>query len=138
MKLKSIFSLVIGLASFAATAGELNLPNGEMLPQGVMVRTDANGKREVFKTNISSAVSSDEMAKVVATTEATEANKIAVSSSELADTSSRAAWWWGGYGYGGFGYGYAYPYYSFYGYNYFYRPCYNWYWGGYNYNYFWY
>ncbi|MBS1983928.1 MAG: hypothetical protein JST16_07125 [Bdellovibrionales bacterium] len=133
--MKSLLTGLVAACSLSAFAGELDLPNGEALPTGIMVRTDANGNREVFQTKMSDAVKTDAQAVAAIEGFAKDSNKldVATGSNEL-DNSSTAAWyWWPTYGYG-----YGYYGYNYYGYNYFYQPCYSYYYGGFNYAYYYY
>lgn len=143
--MKNIFAAALALAGFAAFAGELDLPNGQKLPQGIVVRVDANGNEEVFKAD-GAKVTNDASAKAVVDSFVKVENKIAISSAkgELDQGSSSPAWFWGGRGWGcgyyGYGcggyYNYGGYYYNYYGYNYNYYPCYGYNYGGYGYRYY--
>ena len=117
----------------AAQAGELDR-TGPAVPQGLIVRVDNSGNREVFKAQGTNSVTDAATAADSASTFVQAENKIAtvVPASELDQTSSDGAWYyWYNYSYSNYS-SYYYGY-NYYGYNYYYRPCYNWYNAGYNY-----
>ncbi len=126
----------------AAQATELD-PKPAQRPSALIVREDANGQRVVFKSDLSTAVNSDEAA-VQALAKLDASKQVATRSSELDDGSSTEAWYsyYGStYGYG-YNYGYNYNYY--YGYRpygyyntYYYYPTYSYYYGSYRYSYYW-
>lgn len=121
-------------AAAPATAGELDRAVSSA-PQGLIVRVDASGNREVFKAELSAPVASDAVAAKVAAQFATEANRVSslAPASELDRSSSSEAWYyWPSSSYLG---GYSYSYWS-YGYSWNYYPCYSWNWSNYSYYYY--
>jgi hypothetical protein len=128
--------LFIALALTAVTnvrADELD-PQGDAAPQGLIVRTDANGATTVFKATDVSSVQDDASAQAAVQANVNAQNQVGSVPvvSELDKVSSNEAWycWWNP-GFSNYYYGYNY-----YGYNYYYQPFYNYGWGGFNYRYY--
>ena len=125
------------MAATTAFAGELDSAVSSA-PQGLVVRVDAQGNREVFKADSAAKVTSDATAEAVAAEYAVAAHQVAkiAPASELDRTTSSEAWY---YWYAPTYYGsYYYTYWNT-GYSWNYYPCYRWYWQGYNYfYYYWY
>jgi hypothetical protein len=123
-------AFVLAVSFSAAQAGELDAIQGSA-PQGLIVRADSQGHREIFKAEVKNAVQ-DQDAAARATSEFVKAeNKIQdlKPAGELDRVTSHEAWYYW------YNTNYYYGYY-YYGYNYYYRPCYSWYYGGYNYYYY--
>ncbi len=128
---KILCSIAFALAATFSTAQatELDQVHGAA-PQGLIVRTDAQGNREVFKASaeVANQAAAEQLAPALTTTE----NKVqdVKAQSELDRESSNEAWF---YYWNNWNWCYGYNYF---GYTYYYRPVYNWYWGGYNYYYY--
>jgi hypothetical protein len=122
---------MVFMGATAASAGELD-SSAPVAPQGVIVRVDASGTREVFKANVTTQVSSDQAAAAAVSQFVSTENAVAKVSpaSELDRTSSNEAWyyWYNPSYYSSYYYSYSYSNYS---YNYY--PCYNWSYGSYSY-----
>jgi len=107
------------------------------IPEGVLVRVDAKGNREVFREDLGqkelSKTEIQALAEKIATPENALTVKEVAGEAELDQTTSSEAWYW--YSYYNVGY---YPYYNnYYGYyynNYYYNYYPSYYWTGY-YNY---
>ena len=137
MKFGKLVLSFVSLMMLAAPAfaGELDRATAGA-PQGVIVRVDASGNREVFKADLSAKVASDKTAQDAVTKFINADNRIAkVSpSTELDRTSSNEAWYyWNNPNYYS-----SYYSYSYYNYSYNYYPCYNWNYSNYSYYYYWY
>jgi hypothetical protein len=128
--------LFLSLSLAAVTyghAGELD-PQPSSAPQGLIVRVNEHGLRQVFKAgdvrsvNDAQSAEASVKANVVAQNLLTDVQQV----SELDRVTSNQAWyyWWNPY-YSNYFYGYNYL-----GYNYFYRPWYTWAFNGYNYYYY--
>lgn len=134
---KSAIAILGLFVAAGAMASELDAPAPADVPNALVVRVDASGKREVFKANLKAAVKSDEAAQEALAAVA-DANRITPKAgSELDKTSSQEAWcyYYNPYYYGSYSYGYSYAYY---GYSYWYRPTYSYCGGAYSYYYYWY
>lgn len=136
MSIKSLLAIAATgvLMVSTATAGELD--RVQSAPQGLIIREDAQGNKEVFRDNGAKVTDAAALEKAVSNS-VVEGNKIAkvVKESELDRTTSSEAWFWGwGWGYG-YGWGNYYGYY-YGGYANYYYPAYwgGWY-GGYRYSY---
>jgi hypothetical protein len=128
----SVLAALIAFGTFTspAVAGELDGVTQGSAPQGLIVRVDASGNREVFKAG--GAVANDADAAQAVATFVKNENLIAhvASASELDRSSSSEAWFfWPGSSYYGYSYWYA-------NYSYNYWPCYRWNYGYYNYSYY--
>ncbi len=135
--MKLFLTLMIGLTSLTAFASDELDAIGA--PHGLIVREDAKGNRVVFKANVEKAVKSDASAEAALATFVTPENKLAKvdATSELDQTSSNGAWYYGYYYYPTYFSPYYYSYYYSYSY-YNYYPSYAYYYGGYNYSYYYY
>jgi hypothetical protein len=138
--MKSVI-LFLALASASAFAGELDRNPSASVPRGVIVREDAAGNREVYRSDLEAAPTTDAAAAEAVAIAVNPENRIAnvIAGTELDRTSSTEAWycWNTPYYYGGYNYAYTYSYYyanTFYNY----QPFYNWYGYGYRYYYYWY
>jgi len=128
-------ALLLSAFSMASYASELDPTPAR--PNSVVVREDAQGNREVFKADLTDAVTTDAQA-AAALQVLTDANKVTVlPGSELDQGSSQEAWYYWNYGYG-YGYnGYSSYYgYSYRGYSYYYYPTYSYCYGSYRYWYY--
>jgi hypothetical protein len=129
------WSLISMIAAPAAFAGELDVTPSA--PQGIIVRVDGNGTREVFKAALEAKIVDSQAAATATSQFVTEANRIqkVKSASELDRTSSNEAWcyWYSPSYYGSYYYSYSYANYS-----YSYYPTYSWNWGAYSYYYYYY
>jgi hypothetical protein len=133
--MKLFATLMIGLASLtalSASAGELDAIGA---PQGLIVREDAQGNREVFKADVAAPVTDSKSAEFALKSFVKPENliKAVKPSSELDQTTSEGAWYsnYNNYYYSSYYYSY---YYSSYSYNYY--PCYGYSYGGYSYYYY--
>ena len=133
--MKLFASLMLGLASLTALSASANELDAIGAPQGLIVRQDAVGNREVFKANFDQAVTNTASAKLAVEKFVTAENLIGAvqSASELDQTSSQGAWcsnynnsYYGSYYYS---YYYSYSYYNYY-------PSYGYSYGGYSYYYY--
>ena len=127
----SAFSLATATATFA---GELDNTVGAA-PQGLVVRVDASGNREMFKADMTTKVTDEATAADTNTRFVKNENRIAkvAPASELDRSTSTEAWYyWYAPSYMG---SYYYSYWSS-SYRYTYYPCYNWYARGYSYYYY--
>jgi hypothetical protein len=130
--------LIAACAAFAsagAFAGELDNVSG---PQGLIVRQDAQGNREVFKAALSTNVASQAQAAQAIVEFVKPENQISsVQVGTELDQATSINSWYCGYNpyYANYGY-YSYAYY--YGYNQYsyYYPYYGYNYGGYNYYYY--
>ncbi len=148
MKKIFLMTAVLALVGVTSQASELDSAPANT-PKGLIVRTDSQGNRVVFKADSMSAISSDNSAaSAIAAYAKTENQITVVTENELDRSSSQPSWYWNGYGCGfycgiGYGYGYGYGYGNGYGfgngfYNYgFYNYGYGYYYGGYNYGFWW-
>ena len=122
------------MGSVAAFGGELD-PNAPLAPQGLIVREDALGNREVFKAGFAQAVTDSQTAERAVADYIKSENLVANvrQGGELDQTTSQEAWycWYNPY----YSYGYYYSN-SWYGSYYSYYPSYNYWYGGYNYSYY--
>jgi len=107
-------------------------------PAEIVVREDAQGRREVFTVTETVNVQNDATAQEIVANYVEKAQPIAnvVAESELDRSTSTNSWyyWWVNWNWGNnwnWGYGWNY-----YGYNYYYRPYYSWNCGYYNYYYY--
>jgi hypothetical protein len=142
-------ALFLAFTASAVQASELDPGTpGSPVPQGLIVRINADGVADVFRAAGTESVTDQTSAAAAAAVFVQPANQIqnVKPLSELDKVSSDGAcYYWPRYGfnrgYGGYGNGFGcgnnYGYYWG-GYNYYYNPCYNWYSGGYNYYYYYY
>ena len=138
--MKGTTSLFVLLSAFSvgALASELD-PVVNQVPQGLVVKIAPDGKREVFKTNLSQGIVTDDKAAAESLDPAVKPeNKIesVTPGSELDRVSSEDSWHWywdhcgsSNNGYYHYGYSYGGSYYNYY-------PSYSYYSGGYQYNYY--
>ena len=138
MKIMMTAMVLFSAVAVHASAGELDPVSAE-IPQGLIVRFGADGKREVFKANLSNGIVTTDSAAVEAISEnILPENKVesVTPGTELDNVTSNESWHWswnsGNYGnYGHYNYGYHCG-----GQNYSYYPSHSYYSGGYQYNYY--
>ncbi|MEK6705115.1 MAG: hypothetical protein AABZ06_04955 [Bdellovibrionota bacterium] len=141
MKTITTAMIMFSALTFNVSASELD-PVIDQVPQGLIVRFSADGKREVFKANLSNGIVDSDATAVEAITDNIKPdNKIesVTPGTELDNVTSNESWHWFwntvSYLTGGYGGYYNYSY-NCGGSSYNYYPSHSYYSGGYNYNYY--
>ncbi len=132
-----ILSLVMGLTGFTNVNAD-ELDPVASAPQGLVVRVDAQGKREIYKVALpNGVVSSDKAAVEVIQKSLTNDAKVesVLPHSELDDVTSNESWHWFRRTVNAISSYYSYTY-RHHNYHYSYYPSYSYNYGGYNYNYY--
>lgn len=138
---KSLLMLAATVGVMLATTANANeWDRVNAAPQGLVVRIDAQGNREVFRADAPKATT-EEAAQEIAKTAVDEANKISdikvykrESEYDAPGITKEAWYYYWGWGWGSYYYPYYWGYYGYY--NSWYYPSYYWNWGGYRYGYY--